>query len=149
MTQTRRSFLFSSLGLFLAGLPSSAWPKPKKPMPEASSTTLAQAIAQATLGHPLVESEQVSLDVPDIAEDGAIVPVTVETDLPGVDAIWVFVEKNPSPLAARFKLAASLDPFVSLRVKMNESCNVLAVVKSGDAYFSVRKPVRVVLGGCG
>ena len=96
-----------------------------------------------------MDSDQITLEAPDIAEDGAIVPVTVASALPGVDSIWVFVEKNPTPLAARFTLAPSLDPFVSLRVKMNESCGLIAVVKSGDAYFSARKPVRVVVGGCG
>ncbi len=149
MFETRRSLLLSSLGLLSLALPSGAWPKAiKKTKPEASAT-LAQAISQETLGHQPVVSDLVALDAPDIAEDGAIVPVTVESTLPDVDAIWVFVEKNPSPLVARFKLSASLDPFVSLRVKMNESCDVVAMVKSGDAYYSTRKPVRVVVGGCG
>ena len=148
MTRTRRSFLRASLGLWLAGWAGLAWPKPKSPKPEAPDR-LAQAIALETGGRLPMDSDQITLEAPDIAEDGAIVPVTVASALPGVDSIWVFVEKNPTPLAARFTLAPSLDPFVSLRVKMNESCGLIAVVKSGDDYFSARKPVRVVVGGCG
>ncbi len=91
----------------------------------------------------------VKLDAPDIAEDGSIVPITIESELPGVEAIWVFVEKNPSPLAARFDLERNLDPFVSLRIKMNESSKVIAMVKSGNGYFSTGKNVKVVAGGCG
>jgi len=132
----------------LAGFAQRAWPRPKSPKPEAANS-LALAIAQETAGLPVVESGQIRLEAPDIAEDGSIVPVTVESSLAEVDSIWVFVEKNPTPLAARFKLEPTLDPFISLRVKMNESCEVIAVVKSGDAYFSARKPVRVVVGGCG
>jgi sulfur-oxidizing protein SoxY len=77
------------------------------------------------------------------------VPITLVSELPDVETIWVFVEKNPTPLAARFNLDKSLEPFVSLRIKMNESCDVVAMVKSGDEFFSTRKKVTVVLGGCG
>jgi sulfur-oxidizing protein SoxY len=143
MGWTRRTFLFS--GFWLAGRVGLAWPKAKPDAP----ARLEQAIAAETAGQQPAESGQVSLEAPDIAEDGAIVPVTVSSDLPDVDSVWIFVEKNPTPLAARFELAPALDPFVSLRVKMNESCEIVAVVRSGDAYFSARKPVRVVLGGCG
>jgi len=144
MGWTRRTFLFSGFWLGLAGL---AWASPKA-KPDAPGR-LEQAIVAETAGQQPTESGQVSLEAPDIAEDGAIVPVTVSSDLPDVDSVWIFVEKNPTPLAARFELAPALDPFVSLRVKMNESCEIVAVVRSGDAYFSARKPVRVVLGGCG
>lgn len=98
--------------------------------------------------HP-TENEQIKLEVPDLAEDGSIVPISIGTEMTNVDSIWVFVEKNPTPLAARFDLDKSLEPFVSLRIKMNESCNVIAMVKSGNDYYSAKKFVRVVLGGCG
>lgn len=140
MTQTRRAFLCSWL---LPLLPRRAWAG------ESAADKLALAVARETGGHLPTDSGQLHLEAPDIAEDGAIVPVTVESSLPDVDSVWVFVEKNPVPLAARFTLDQSLAPFVSLRVKMNESCDLVAVVKSGEAYFSARKPVRVVVGGCG
>jgi sulfur-oxidizing protein SoxY len=89
------------------------------------------------------------LETPQIAEDGAVVPITVESRLPNVETILIFVEKNPVPLAARFQFDPSMDAFVSLRIKMNESSDVIAVVKSGDDYFGARRKVKVVVGGCG
>lgn len=143
MAQTRRSFLNSALALLLAGGPGRAWPKP------AESGGLAQAVAQASGGREPVDSAQVSLEAPAIAEDGALVPVTVDSALPGVESIWLFVEKNPVPLAARVDFAGPLEPFLSLRVKMNESCDLVALVKAGEDYFSARRAVKVVTGGCG
>ncbi len=110
---------------------------------------LTTAMVRETKGGKVTASGLVKLDAPDIAEDGSIVPITIESELPGVESIWVFVEKNPSPLAARFDLEKSLDAFVSLRIKMNESCKVIAMVKSEGGYFSASKQVTVVTGGCG
>ena len=141
MLQTRRSFLNSALALLLAWRSGRAWPDKLDP--------LGLAMARETGGQPASESGQLTLTAPDIAEDGALVPITVESELPDVETIWVFVEKNPNPLVARFQLKNNADCFVSLRIKMNESCDVIAMVKSGQAYLSTRKKVRVVLGGCG
>ena len=129
----------------LAGLPGAGRGKPQ----EETGGKLATAMYRETAGQTVSDSGLVKLDAPDIAEDGAIVPITIESELPGVEAIWVFVEKNPSPLAARFDLEKNLDPFVSLRIKMNESSEVIAMVKSQDGYFSTVKKVKVVVGGCG
>ena len=98
---------------------------------------------------PIKQSKEIKLQVPQIAEDGAIVPITVESTLEEVDEIIVFVEKNPTPLAAHFHLNPVLEPFASLRIKMNESCDVIAVVKSRGEYFGTRKAVKVMVGGCG
>ncbi len=110
---------------------------------------LAESMDGELGGRRPVETDLLTLEAPDIAENGAIVPITVKTGLPGVDAIWVFVEKNPTPLAARFELEKSLEPYVSLRIKMNESSDVIAVVRSDREYFSACQKVRVVVGGCG
>jgi sulfur-oxidizing protein SoxY len=119
-------------------------------MQESAESKLAVAMARELQGRKPEESASITLEAPDIAEDGAIVPITIAaSSLADISAIWVFVEKNPNPLAAAFALEKNLDPFVSLRIKMNESCEVIAVVKSGEAYFSTRKKVRVTLGGCG
>lgn len=140
MIPTRRSFLITLLSIPWAGL---AWAKSIR------EDKLAIAMGQETAGSPVSVSDRVKLDAPDIAEDGSIVPISIASELPDTESIWVFVEKNPTPLAARFDLATSLEPFVSLRIKMNESCTVVALIKSGDEYFSASKAVRVVLGGCG
>lgn len=147
MTKTRRSFLRSAIGLLLAGAAGRAWPK--KPPSPLEPSKLTRAIDAETGGLKPTESAEVRLAAPDIAEDGALVPVTVECAFPETGMIWIFVEKNPEPLATRFRLSAGLDPFVSLRVKMNESCDLVALAQVGEAYFIARKFVRVVLGGCG
>lgn len=146
MAFSKREFLRALWSLSLACLP--ALGKAKSVTADPSSP-LTQAIAQATAGQHPEPSEAVQLETPDIAEDGAIVPVTIRSELPQVDTIWVFVEKNPVPLAARFDLGPGLDAFVSLRIKLNESCRVLAVVRSEGGFYRAEKPVRVVLGGCG
>ena len=129
----------------LAGLPRVGRGRLKLAMDD----TLTTARDRETKGDKVSASGLVKLEAPGIAEDGSIVPITIQSELPGVESIWVFVEKNPSPLAARFDLEKSLDAFVSLRIKMNESCKVIAMVKSEGGYFSASKQVTVVTGGCG
>ena len=94
-------------------------------------------------------SGDIKIKAPDIAENGAVVPITVSTSLPKVESISVLVEKNPSPLAADFKLAANAEGFVSTRVKMGKTSDLIAVVKSGGNLFSATKTVKVTIGGCG
>lgn len=98
---------------------------------------------------PITESDQVTLKIPDIAENGAVVPVTVSTDLPDVESISVIVDNNPTPLAAMFALSTQSVPEVSVRIKMGESSIVRTVVKSGGKYYSASKEVKVTIGGCG
>jgi sulfur-oxidizing protein SoxY len=148
MNPSKRSFLNSMLAFALSGLPKCGWSLASGPKPE-SGDKLAIAMEVESGGRKPSASGLIKLEAPDIAEDGSIVPITVASELPDVEAIWVFVEKNPTPLAARFALDKSLEPIVSLRIKMNESCDVVAMVKSGDEFFSTGKKVRVVLGGCG
>ena len=100
-------------------------------------------------GGPATASDQIMLKVPDIAENGAVVPVTISTELADVEAIAVVVEKNPTPMAAMFELSPQSVPEVSVRIKMGESSNVHAVVKAGGKLYSASKEVKVTIGGCG
>ena len=97
-----------------------------------------------------VQSKDVTLTGPDIAENGAVVPVVVSCALPGVKRLMVFVEKNPSALAALFDLTDAVEPNVSARVKMGQSSNVMAVavMADGKVLYS-QKEIKVTLGGCG
>ena len=97
-----------------------------------------------------VESADVTLTAPDIAENGAVVPVAVATTLPGVKRMLILVEKNPSVLSAMFDVSDAVEPSFSTRVKMGQSSNVYAValMADGKALFA-RKEVKVTLGGCG
>ena len=94
-------------------------------------------------------SGDIKIKAPDIAENGAVVPITVSTSLPKVDNIAVMVEKNPSPLAATFTLASNAEGFVSTRVKMGKTSDLIAIVKSDGKLFSAKKEVKVTIGGCG
>ncbi len=86
---------------------------------------------------------------PDIAENGAVVPITVASTLPRTESIAILIAKNPNTLAANFRLAEGTDPFISTRVKMSETSDVFALVKADGKYYYARKEVRVTIGGCG
>ena len=96
------------------------------------------------------ESKDVTITGPDIADNGAVVPISASTTLAGVKQLLILVEKNPSALVAVFNLSDSVDANMSTRVKMGQSSDVyaVAVMNDGRALFA-KKEVRVTLGGCG
>ena len=94
-------------------------------------------------------SGDIKIKAPDIAENGAVVPVSISTSLGNVDSIAVIAEKNGTPLASNFKLGASAIPNVSTRIKMGKTSDVIAVVKANGKAYSARKNVKVTIGGCG
>lgn len=96
-----------------------------------------------------VSSDAILIKAPDIAENGAVVPIAVETKLPKTESISLLIEKNPQPLAASFDLPAGTDPSVSTRVKMGESSDVYALVKADGKFFVAKKEIKITLGGCG
>lgn len=101
-------------------------------------------------GSAPVESKDVTITGPDIAENGAVVPIGVSTGLPGVKRLLVLVEKNPSVLSAMFDVSDAVDANFSTRVKMGQSSNVYAVAMMGDGkVLFAQKEVKVTLGGCG
>ena len=96
------------------------------------------------------ESKDVTITGPDIAENGAVVPVGAATTLAGVKRILLLVEKNPSMLAALFEVTDAVEPNISTRVKMGQSSNVIAVVITADnKVLFAQKEIKVTLGGCG
>lgn len=104
---------------------------------------------KALLGSDLTEaSADIEVKAPDIAENGAVVPVTITTSLKA-ESITVVAEKNPSPIIASFDLGATTEGYVSTRIKMGKTSNVIAVVKSGGKLYSAKKEVKVTIGGCG
>ena len=95
-------------------------------------------------------SKDVTLTGPDIAENGAVVPIGASTSLPGAKRLLLLVEKNPSTLAAMFDLNEAIESNVSTRVKMGQSSNVYAVAMMNDGkVLFAQKEVKVTLGGCG
>jgi sulfur-oxidizing protein SoxY len=94
-------------------------------------------------------SGDIKVDAPDIAENGAVVPVTVTSGIAGTEAIAIVGEKNALPLIADFKLMNGAAGYVSTRIKMGSTSNVIAVVKAGGKVFKAHKEVKVTIGGCG
>lgn len=101
------------------------------------------------LGSAVEESAEVTLKAPDIAENGAVVPVTIRSTMSGVESISVFVEHNPTPLVAEFIIPAGTDADVSTRLRMGKTSKVTAVVKANGKFYSASKEVKVTIGGCG
>ena len=95
------------------------------------------------------DSADITLEIPDNPENGAVVPVAVATTLTGVQSIALLVEKNIKPLCGIFYPGKRMKPALSIRVKVGESADVIAVIKSGDKLYSARKAVKVTIGGCG
>ena len=97
-----------------------------------------------------VESKEIMLTAPDIAENGAVVPVAASTSLPGVKRIAFMVEKNPTLVAGVFELTDAVEASVATRIKMQQTSNVLAVAMLADGrVLFAQKEVKVTLGGCG
>ena len=96
------------------------------------------------------ESKDVTLTGPDIAENGAVVPVACACALPGVKRLVLLVDKNPNTLAAVFDVSDAIEPQFATRVKMAQTSNVYAValMDDGQALFA-QKEIKVTLGGCG
>ena len=98
---------------------------------------------------PISESDEVGLKVPDIAENGAVVPVTVATTLAGAKSISIVVAANPNPLSASFTLLPGANAEISTRIKIGESSDVIAAVETDAGIFTASKNVKVTIGGCG
>ncbi|KRB99532.1 thiosulfate oxidation carrier protein SoxY [Hydrogenophaga sp. Root209] len=109
--------------------------------------TMADAVK--ALGGTAANSDQVTVVAPDIAENGAVVPVGATSKIPNTTEIYLIVEKNPTPMAAGFKIPAGTAADVQTRLKMGQSSNVFAVVRADGKLFSAFKETKVTLGGCG
>jgi len=112
--------------------------------------TLADVLKALKVTGAPTESKDVTLTAPDIAENGAVVPLAAATTLAGVKSMLLLVEKNPSALVAMFNITDSIDANVGTRAKMGQSSDVyaVAIMNDGKALFA-KKEVKVTLGGCG
>jgi len=133
-----------SAGLLTPKAVLAAWPK------AAFEAKDSNAALQATYGSSsTTESSDIKLKAPDIAENGAVVPITVTSSIANTESISIVVAKNSMPLAATFNLGATTKGFVSTRIKMGKTSDVTAVVKAGGKLYSTSKNVKVTIGGCG
>ena len=97
----------------------------------------------------LIDSRDITITAPDIAENGAIVPIAVTSKIANTQSIAILSEKNPFPLAASFDIMGGGEGYVSTRVKMGQTSNVRAVVKADGKFYTAVKEVKVTVGGCG
>jgi sulfur-oxidizing protein SoxY len=110
--------------------------------------SIGDALKEGLGSDSATDSTEVSIETPDNPENGAVVPVEVATTLTGVQSIALLVEKNIRPLCGVFHPGKRMKPGVSIRVKVGESGEIIAVVKAGDQLYSARKAVKVTVGGC-
>ena len=94
-------------------------------------------------------SKDIVIEAPQIAENGAVVPIEVSSNIPGTSAIAVLIEKNPFPLASRFEFKEGALAFVKLNVKMGETSDVRAVALAGGRHYFATREIKVTIGGCG
>jgi sulfur-oxidizing protein SoxY len=115
---------------------------------EFEATTL-DDVVKAMGGDKAQPSKAIKLKAPPIAENGAVVPVVIESDLPGTQKIAIISEKNPHALSASFDFPEGTDPYVMTRVKIAETSKLYALVKTDKGFFYTDQLVKVTLGGCG
>ncbi len=147
MHTTRRMFLrAAAVGAAVLALPQTLLAWPKKAFESESTDAVMNELYGTT---DTTASDAVTLTAPDIAENGAVVPISVTTTLDGVESIGIIVTENPSPLVASFDLTPDAVADVSTRIKMGKTSDVVAVVKADGKLYSASKNVKVTIGGCG
>jgi sulfur-oxidizing protein SoxY len=149
MQENRRMLLKAGAALaMLAAIPkaalAAAWPESAF-----AKTGASDAMSELLGTDQATPSDQIKLKLPEIAENGAVVPVTISTTLENVESISIVVPKNPRPLAASFEILPGTLPNVSSRIKMGETSDVMAVVKTDSGIYSAARQVKVTIGGCG
>jgi len=111
--------------------------------------SLADTVKALGGGAPVSNPGVTFFQTPDIAENGAVVPIGVTSSIPKTESIALLIEKNPNMLAAIFDIPAGTEPSLSTRVKMAQTSNVYALVKADGKFYVATKEIKVTLGGCG
>ena len=137
------------LGAFLAGL--------LKPFAALAATWNKDAFGAKSAPDALkslgasnaASSKDLVIEAPQIAENGAVVPIEITSNIPGTSSIAVLIEKNPFPLAGKFEFKEGALPFVKLNVKIGETSDVRVVAEAGGRHYTAAKEIKVTIGGCG
>jgi sulfur-oxidizing protein SoxY len=155
MNQTRRTFLQASMaagtiaiaasaGLLSPRTVLAAWPAAAF-----NAKSMDEAMKAIAGGSNASNSKDITVEAPDIAENGAVVSVTVKSKAPKTEQISVLVPENANPLCASYITTDAIDGFVTGRIKMRKTSDVVALVKADGKLLTAKKPVKVTLGGCG
>ncbi|MCW5624070.1 MAG: thiosulfate oxidation carrier protein SoxY [Burkholderiales bacterium] len=153
MLCTRRRFMGRSAA-WIAALTAAGWLSPEAVNAARwdpalfASTTLEELVA-ALGGGPVEPSDAIAINAPEIAENGAVVPLAVTSRIPDTQSLSILVEKNPNLLAATFRFPEGTLAEVQTRVKMAQTSNVWILVRAAGGNFVAAKEIKVTLGGCG
>ena len=143
MPHNRRTFLKNT-----ALLTASAWlyaPSVEAQLADNFTHDLLNGVAKSDI----IDTDKIDIKLPKIAEKGMAVPITVTSSLANIHTISLWVEKNPVPLVAIFRLSSQLEAFVSARLTMAETSDVVVLVETYDAVYRAREQVKIIIGGCG
>ena len=158
MDARRRDVLKTGGGVSLLALVAAAgWLRPGDANAQAAAWnkaafethSLDETIKALGGGAPAQSKDIAFVSTPDIAENGAVVPIGVTSSIPKTESIAILIEKNPNMLAAVFDVPVGTEPAITTRVKMGQSSNVYALVKADGKYYVASKEIKVTLGGCG
>lgn len=156
MPKSRREFIKSMLSVAVYGLTASSnifhsalantlWLKG-----DFNPSTFDDTLQHLFKDAEFIESRKIKLSrLPRVAENGAVVPITISSSLDNVEKIYILVEKNPTPLSAEFYLTPAVETRVSARLKMAETSNVIVIIESEGKLYRKSKKVKVAVGGCG
>ncbi len=155
-TTTRRDMLKASgNATLLALLAAAGWLPPDEAAAQSwnkaafDARTMDEALKAVGGGAPTPSKDIAFVSTPDIAENGAVVPIGISSSIPKTESIAILIEKNPNMLTASFDIPAGTEPSITTRVKMGQSSNVYALVKADGRYYVASKEIKVTLGGCG
>ena len=150
MPLSRRNFMVTAVqaSVSMLTLLAPRWVLAADRRPAFDATAIDAALQALGLPPPQGTAE-ILFKAPEIAENGAVVPIAIESKLPGTESITLLIEKNPNPLAASFNIPAGTEPNVSTRVKIGESSDVYALVKAEGKFYMAKKEIKITLGGCG
>lgn len=151
MRSSRRNFLKSGCiwatgGLYLAKVSDSAAERLSENF---AAGDFADRYARLFGEQAVTDSTLIELVLPEIAEDGAVVPVTIRSELDGIDRLYLLADKNPTPLVAEFELAPLVALQLTARIKLAESCRVTLVARRDGQLLRCSRWVNVMRGGCG
>ena len=147
-TRSRRNMILGMVAALVSGIVplralAAAWNK------VAFDAHALPEVLKAIGASSVVESDKIELRAPEIAENGAIVPVEITSRIPGTESIYIIADKNSQPLVAEFDFTGAIDPFISTRIKMGETSKVRVIVKAGGKFYATTRDVKVTIGGCG
>ena len=156
MGMTRRKALKTGGGATLLTLLAAAgWLKPGDAIAQAwnkaafEAKSMDEAMKALGTGAPAQSKDITFVSTPDIAENGAVVPIEISSAIPGTTALIVVADNNPFPLIARFDFKEGALPFVKVNLKMGETSDVRVLAEAGGKHYVATKEVKVTIGGCG